>query len=211
MTDSSLLQGSIVGVASTPMTPDERIDFPALRTAHRSAMWMLERARSWFASTTGRGQRSRSKSMCFCIAPAVLCAEGRIPGDRRVGSPSTHAACELARAAADRAGRRHPLRDAELQPAQSFGLQRHFTAVPKRPITPVHPSMTYRTAPAWRFRKILIVEFECPSEHHWPEGRYGGHAFGQSGCCVLSGLSSRFSGGDDSTCLRLDGCRWCRP
>lgn len=59
MTDSSLLRGSIVALL-TPMTADEKIDFPH-SNGSSICMWTRARARSWLRRQQGKGQRSRSK------------------------------------------------------------------------------------------------------------------------------------------------------
>jgi 4-hydroxy-tetrahydrodipicolinate synthase len=135
MTDSSLLQGSIVALL-TPMTPDEKIDFPALEQlidlhvdAGTSAIVV--------ASTTGEGPTLTFKEHVLLYRAAVLCAEGRIPVIAGVGSPSTHAACELARAAATEQVDAILCVTPYYNRPNPLGLQRHFTAVAEAANTPV--------------------------------------------------------------------------
>ena len=135
MTDSSLLQGSIVALL-TPMTPDEKIDFPALEQlidrhvdAGTSAIVV--------ASTTGEGPTLTFEEHVLLYRAAVLCAEGRIPVIAGVGSPSTHAACELARAAATEQVDAILCVTPYYNRPNPLGLQRHFTAVAEAANTPV--------------------------------------------------------------------------
>jgi 4-hydroxy-tetrahydrodipicolinate synthase len=77
----------------TPMTPDEKINFPAVERlidlhvdAGTSAIVV--------ASTTGEGPTLTLKEHVHLYRAAVLCAEHRIPVIAGVGSPSTRAVCE---------------------------------------------------------------------------------------------------------------------
>ncbi|SAL30567.1 dihydrodipicolinate synthase [Caballeronia sordidicola] len=130
-----LLQGSIVALL-TPMTPDEKIDFPALERlidlhvdAGTSAIVV--------ASTTGEGPALTFKEHVRLYRAAVLCAEGRIPVIAGLGSPSTHAACELARAAATEQADAILCVTPYYNRLNPLGLQRHFTTVAEAAGTPV--------------------------------------------------------------------------
>ncbi|MDB5836365.1 MAG: 4-hydroxy-tetrahydrodipicolinate synthase [Caballeronia sp.] len=135
MTDSPLLQGSIVALL-TPMTPDEKIDFPAFErlvdlhvNAGTSAIVV--------ASTTGEGPTLSIKEHVRLYRAAVLCSEGRIPVIAGVGSPSTQVACELAKEAANEQVDAILCLTPYYNRPNPAGLQRHFVAVAEATDTPV--------------------------------------------------------------------------